>query len=69
MPKIKKTKAVEPVVEPMVEVEPAVEPVVEEEPVTKKALIELYAKSKAQNPELYAAKNKDAQLAIKLSKL
>ena len=59
MIKTKKVKKVEPVVE--------VEPV--EEPITKKALKEIYAIAKAQNPERYAAKNKDEQLATKLAKL
>ena len=58
----------------VVVVEPSVEPVVEAvvEPKVLSAREELkriYAASKAKNPVMYAFKNKDAQLAIKLSKL
>ena len=57
--KIKKEKKVEPVVE--------VEVVTDSE--KKKALKECFAVQKAQNPELYAIKNKDEDLERKLKAL
>lgn len=58
---------IEPVVETPIE-EPVEEPVVEESAAIKE-LRNIYAVAKAQNPELYALKEKDKQLQKRLKEL
>ena len=71
--KVKKTEEtpVEPVVESVVDIKPEVEePVkVTEESALVKEIRKIYAADKARNPELYAAKNKDAQLERRIKAL
>ena len=63
MAKIKKEKPLE-VVETLVE-----ESVAPVESGTKAELKRIYAAAKSQNPELYAAKNKEEELQRRLAKL
>ena len=70
MPKLKKVKVVpETPVDVVDEVEEAVEPVVPVELEARQLLKKIYAINKAQYPEIYALKEKDKELARKLSQI
>lgn len=71
MAKTKKVKVLPEAPVDVVVVEPVVEPEVEPKTLSakKEELKRIYAASKASNPVMYALKNKDEDLANKLSKL